>query len=160
VTGLEAVAIYSVLWATFGVGSGWVANRIPACRLDGDTWITKIRPFEDRGSWYARHLRVRVWKRRLPEAGALFQGGVSKASLPGFGRTELETFARETRRAELVHWANVGFGATFLVWNPWPIGALMVLFGLVAHLPFVVVQRYNRARAMFLLERVSPGLVR
>jgi len=38
------------------------------------------------------------------------------------------------------------FGFTFFLWNAWPIGVVMAIFGIVVHGPFIVVQRYNRAR--------------
>ena len=62
----------------------------------------------------------------------------------------LERFAAETRRAELVHWVNAAAGPLFLVWCPPVIGAVMVVFGPVVHLPFVCIQRSNRAQ----IERV------
>ena len=50
---------------------------------------------------YRRWLRINRWKDRLPEAGALFAGGVSKRQLPSYDVAGLELFVRETRRAEL-----------------------------------------------------------
>lgn len=157
---LTLVLVYSALWAGFGVASGWVASKVPAHRLDHDGPVTRIRRFEHRGRWYDRHLRLRVWKDRLPEAGSWF-GGASKATMTSFDHAGLESFATETRRAELVHWANVAFGFTFFAWNGWGIGVVMVVFGTVVHLPFVLVQRYNRARIEYLLDRarvVPPTL--
>ncbi len=157
---LIRVLSYSVLWAVFGVGSGWLANRCPDRLFAGDSAATRIRPFEQDGRWYDRHFHLRAWKSRLPEAGALFKNGVSKASLPGFGPADLEVLARETRRAEWVHLANIGFGCTFVVWQPWNVAVVMAVFGLVVHLPFVLVQRYNRARVLHVLDRWHRRVVR
>ena len=151
------IAWYSVLWASFGIGSGWLVNRVPPSALDHDTFLTRLRPFERRGFWYDRHLRVRVWKDRLPEAGAMFRGGASKATLPGFGPAQLGAFVIETRRAEYVHWANAVFGLTFVPWSPWTVSVVMIAFGLVVHLPFVIVQRYNRARLRYVLSRSTAS---
>lgn len=145
-----AVLVSSVAWAVIGVVSGFVVSRIPVARLDHDNWLTRPRRFEDDGRFYERRLRIRLWKDRLPEAGALFPGGRSKKQLGGRSDAALERFAAETRRAELVHWVNAAAGPLFLVWCPPVIGAVMVVFGPVVHLPFVCIQRSNRAQ----IERV------
>jgi glycosyl-4,4'-diaponeurosporenoate acyltransferase len=146
-----SVLAFSLAWATFGVGSGWLVNRVPLRCLDHDGWLTRPRPFEDRGRWYDRHLRVRWWKDRLPEAGGWFRGGVAKDRIRSFRTEDLERLTAETRRAEWVHWANVGFGFTFAAWTDPPVAGIMVAFGLATHLPFVIVQRYNRARLLHVL---------
>lgn len=148
---VASVAAYSVAWAAFGVASGWLVNRVPLRWIDHDGWLTRTRAFEARGRWYDRHLKVRWWKDRLPEAGGWFRGGVAKDRIRSFRRADLERLAAETRRAEWVHWANVAFGWTFLAWTEPLVGGVMVVFGAAAHLPFVVVQRYNRARLVHVL---------
>jgi glycosyl-4,4'-diaponeurosporenoate acyltransferase len=145
-----AVLVSSAAWAVIGVTSGWAVSRIPLRRLEHDTWLTRPRRFEDHGRVYERRLRIRRWKDRLPEAGGVFRGGTSKRHLGGASDAALERFAAETRRAELVHWINACAGPLFLIWCPWGLGLVMVAFGLAAHLPFVVIQRSNRAR----IERV------
>lgn len=145
-----AIAVSCVAWAVIGVISGYGLHRVAVTRFDHDTWLTRLRPFEDDGAWYQRHLRIRAWKDRLPEKGDLFRGGFSKRHLPGRSSEQLRRFVAETRRAETVHWVNLGSGPLFLLWCPPLLGAVMVVFGVVAHLPFVLVQRYNRGR----LERV------
>ena len=144
--------LYSAAWATFGVVSGWVVTRIPARRLSADRGLLRLRAFEQRGRVYERWTGVRRWKGWLPDAGSWF-GGPPKARLAALDRPALISYARETRRAEIVHWANVAFGPTFFLWQGWEIGLVMTVFGLVVHLPFVVVQRYNRARVTHVLGR-------
>lgn len=151
---LVEVAAYSAMWAGFGISSGWVASRLPERYVDHDSWLTRLRPFEERGRWYDRRLRVRWWKDRLPEAGALF-GGVAKDRLVSFDAAALDGFVGETRRAELVHWANVAFGFTFVAWTEPTVAIVMAVFGVVVHTPFVVVQRYNRARLVHVVAEQS-----
>ena len=96
-------------------------------------------------------LGVRRWKDHLPEAGALFPGGVSKRQLPPGEDGGVGRFVVETRRAELGHWASLACLPLFPLWNP-PIGvAVVVAYGLAANLPCIVVQRYNRGRGQRLL---------
>lgn len=154
--GDTATVVWSVVaWTVFGTVSGYLVTLVPSARLDHDTWLTRLRPWEDRGRWYDRRLGVRRWKDRLPELGALFPGGRSKRHLGGRDGDALTAFMVETRRAELVHWCNLAVGPVFLLWCRPLIGAAMVVFGVAAHSPFIVVQRFNRGRAAEILERRS-----
>lgn len=148
-----AVVASSAAWAGLSVAVGYVAHRLPPSRFDHDTWLTRLRPVERDGRVYERRLRIRRWKPWLPEAGDLFDGGFSKATLRARDDAHLERFVAETRRAEVTHWALLACGPLFLVWTPPWIGAVMVAFGVVANLPCLLAQRYNRARLQRVLAR-------
>lgn len=141
---VPAVVVNSAVWAAWGTAVGLAASRLPARMVGRDGWITRIRGWERDGRIWDR-IRVRSWKDRLPEAGALF-GGVSKRSLPARNRDGLGLMAAETRRAELCHWAVMAAGAAMPLWSPGWVTAVMLLYALVANAPFIVIQRYNRAR--------------
>ncbi|HEX2574723.1 MAG TPA: hypothetical protein VHK88_00150 [Aquihabitans sp.] len=149
---LAILAANVALWAVAHAGSGYVAHRLPLDRLQRDGPLLRLRAVERGGRLYER-LGIRRWKDRLPEAGALFRDGLSKRSLPG-GRAEgLERFAAETRRAERGHWLSLTCLPLFVLWNP-PVGvALMVAYGVLVNLPFIAIQRYNRARVQRVLAR-------
>jgi glycosyl-4,4'-diaponeurosporenoate acyltransferase len=133
-------------WALIHAGTGYAAHRLrPEC-LETDDWLLRVRPFEPA---VYRRLRVRRWKDRLPEAGALFTGGISKRHLPD----SLAVFVRETRRAELAHWWAVAASPVFALWNPLSGVALMVGYGVAVNAPFIAIQRHNRHRAQRLLTR-------
>ena len=44
-------------------------------------------------------------------------------------------------------------GPLFVLWNPPLAAGLLIGYGVVANLPFIVIQRYNRFRTQALLER-------
>ena len=98
-------------------------------------------------------MRINRWKDALPEAGALFAGGVSKRELPALDKSGLELFVRETRRAELGHWWAMLAGPVFMLWNPPAIAAVLIGYGIAINLPFIAIQRYNRFRTEPLLRR-------
>lgn len=150
---LAAVAVLSACWVAVGLGTGWVGHRLGLKRVDHDTWVTRPRAFEQGGRFYERRLRIRSWKDRLPEGGATFRGGFSKARIEGRSEAHLLRIAAETRRAEYVHWANAAAGPLFIVFQPLWIVGVMTAFGLVVHLPFIAIQRYNRARLQRTLAR-------
>ncbi len=140
-------------WGVFHAATGYAAHRLDDRRLARDGWLLRLRPFEAGGGWYRRHLRIGRWKDRLPEAGALFAGGVSKRRVPAYDEASLRLFARETRRAELAHWWAMWCSPLFLLWNP-PLPAVLLLaYGVAVNLPFIAIQRYNRARITALLSR-------
>jgi len=98
---LLIVLIDAGVWASWSALCGYVAHRIPASRLARDRGLLRIRGFEAGGRFYERWLRIKRWKDRLPEAGALFRGGFSKRRVMATDPVYLERFAVETRRAEL-----------------------------------------------------------
>lgn len=140
-------------WGLFHAVTGYAAHRLSDQRLSRDGWLLRPRPFERGGRWYRRRLKINRWKDKVPEAGDLFAGGVSKRQLPAYGADGLKLFVRETRRAELAHWWAMGCGLSFVLWNP-PIAAtLLVGYGVAINLPFIAIQRYNRFRTQALLLR-------
>lgn len=150
-----------VTWGVWSSVCGFAAHRLPRERLECDQSILRLRRFEAGGRGYERVLRIKRWKDRLPEAGALFRGGFSKRRVERHDRAYLAEFAVATRRAELAHWAIVVLAPTFFAWMPlfgmpWWLATAMFGYGVVANVPCILVQRYNRAR----LERVlrpTPG---
>lgn len=142
-----------VAWGTFHAATGYAAHRLRDERLERDGWLLRQRRFEDGGRWYRRRLRIHRWKDRLPEAGALFAGGLSKRELPSYDAPGLRLFERETRRAELTHWWCMACGLIFILWNPPLAAGLLVTYGVLVNLPFILIQRYNRFRIQSLLER-------
>jgi glycosyl-4,4'-diaponeurosporenoate acyltransferase len=149
---LLLVLLNSAVWAGWSVTVGWAAQRIPPERLEHDGWLTRLRSWERGGRAYER-VGVKRWKDRLPEAGTVFAGGLSKRHLPGRESDDLRRFAAETRRAELVHWGIAALTPAFALWTPQPLLTAMVAYGVLANVPCVVVQRYNRGRVGRVLER-------
>ena len=143
-------------WFLIHSVTGYAAHRLPLRRLQRDGWLLRLRAFEQGGRLYER-LGIRRWKDRLPEAGGVFRGGMSKRQLPTEAEGGLARFAAETRRAELGHWAAMAGGPLFVLWNPPAIAAVMVLYGVAANAPFIAIQRYNRARVARVLGRRSTS---
>jgi glycosyl-4,4'-diaponeurosporenoate acyltransferase len=149
------IAVDVMAWGAFHAATGYAAYRLDESRLSRDGWLLRQRRFEAAGRWYRRRLRIDRWKDKVPEAGGFFRGGVSKRHLPAHDPAGLELFVRETRRAELAHWWAMGCGLLFVLWNS-PLGAtLLIGYGVLANLPFIVIQRYNRFRIHALIERRS-----
>ena len=142
------VVLDAVAWAAWSAVAGWWTGRWtvaggPAAKVDGP--LLRLRPFEAGGGWYQRRLRVKTWKRWLPEAGRAF-GGRSKRHLPPGGEAGLPRFLTECRRAERAHWLILAATPAFALWNPAGLFVAMIVFAGMANVPCLVVLRYNRAR--------------
>ncbi len=148
-----AVGVDATAWFALSVAIGWRAHRLPLAALAHDRALTRLRPWERDGRWYERRLRIGRWKGRLPEGGDVFADGFSKATLRSRTTEHLERFVAETRRAELVHWQLLAASALFGLWNRPALWAAMVAYAIVANLPFIAIQRYNRARLLRILDR-------
>lgn len=149
------VALDVVAWGVAHAGTGYLAHRVPA------GWLAQDRRWFRRRRWeterlYRGALRIARWKDRVPEAGALFAGGISKRRVTGDGEGGLERFVVETRRAELGHVLCAACGPLFVLWNPPPAAVLLVAYGILVNAPFIAIQRYNRMRA----ERVLAARAR
>lgn len=147
------IAVDIAAWGVFHAGTGYAAHRLTGRCLDQDGWLLRPRRFEDSGRWYRRRLRIHAWKDRVPEAGDLFDGGISKARLPSASDGGLKLLIRETRRAELAHWGALACGPVFVLWNPALPAGLLMAYGVLVNLPFIAIQRYNRFRCQELLSR-------
>jgi glycosyl-4,4'-diaponeurosporenoate acyltransferase len=156
-----AVLVDAAVWAGWGTAVGYLAARLPEATFAADGRLTRIRAWERDGRIWER-IRVRRWKQAVPELGSLF-GGVSKRRLPAPGRQGLDRLAAETRRAEMVHWAAALPVFVMPLWNPAWVTVVMVVYAVAANAPFIVIQRYNRARVERILRasraKVPVGVV-
>jgi len=151
---IPTVLIDVAAWGLIHAVTGYLVHRMNNRRLDHDTWLTTPRTWERSGRIYER-VAIRRWKDKLPEAGAIFAGGVSKKSLPASHDSDLLVFATETRRAEVGHFLAAAASPLFFVWNSVPVGVFMVVYGIGVNVPFIAIQRYNRLRIARLLARRS-----
>ena len=140
-------------WAALSFAVGYAMHRRPAEAFASDGLVTAPRSFEAGGRFYERHLAIAAWKDRMPEAGAFFAGGFSKAGLASRDTAHLERYVVETRRAELTHWALVACTPVFALWNPPALVAAQAAYALASNLPCIAIQRYNRSRLERVLQR-------
>lgn len=152
-----AVVLSSLAWFGVSFVVGWWANRWPLERVERTGPVTRLRRWEDHGRWWQRHLAVRRWKDRVPEAGALFSGGYAKRRVPSRATADLRRFRAETIRAERVHWLIWASTPLHALWCRPALLAAMVAFGVAMNAPFIVIQRANRGRIDHLLARRADG---
>ena len=140
--------------AAAGVASHFIGEALPRRRFDPRRFPFAPWPWEKSGKLY-QVLRVRAWKNRLPDMSRVAPDMVRKSvSLTG-SAAEAERVSLETCVAEAVHWALMLLSFIIYLLYPQPLGALLaVLYGL-SHIPFIIIQRYNRPTLVTLAERLK-----
>ncbi len=143
---LWIVVVNVLAWLTIHLGVAYLGMRISSERFNPAGWLFRERKWERGGRVYERFFAIKAWKDLLPDGGALFTQGFRKKSLAGGGRDYFARFLTETCRGEIVHWVVCGSALLFFLWNSWRVGLVMVAYGVVANLPCILAQRYNRLR--------------
>jgi glycosyl-4,4'-diaponeurosporenoate acyltransferase len=146
-----ALVIDGAIWAGWSVAVGWYAALLPMSAVDRDGWVTRLRPWERQGLAYAK-VGIRRWKGRLPDAGR-FGGGRRKQLTGRRDPAEWRIMAAETRRAERVHWLILLAFPVEAALHDGVILIPMAAYAVVANLPCIAAQRYNRGRLAALTEQ-------
>lgn len=123
--------------------------------LSASSGIFKTFEWEKDGEFYNKVFKIKKWKHLLPDGGAATKNGFKKRHIDATSKENLCEFNTESCRAELVHW--------ILIFPFWVIGFIappfvipvMLLYALVANLPCIIAQRYNRPRISKLLAKIE-----
>ncbi len=154
---LEPVLLNIAAWAFFHVLIALLCFAIPlAFFVKPYSWF-RIWGWERQGELWSRWFLVKGWKGRLLDGSLILKRGYAKRTLPGTSLEDLGIFAAETKRAELTHWLSILPAPLFFLWNPAWAGWVMVLYAVLFNLPFIVAQRYNRARIERILKRTMKA---
>jgi glycosyl-4,4'-diaponeurosporenoate acyltransferase len=146
VPGTWAIAVNIAAWLVIHVVVSVSIARVALKSFNPRSWLYRQRTWEKGGRPYKSLLKVKRWKRLLPDGAAVFKAGFRKKRLAGRDAAYVQTFILEACRAELTHWIILAFSAVFFIWNEWWIGLIMIAYGLVANMPCIVAQRYNRIK--------------
>jgi len=138
-------------WFVIHIGVSYIMTHQPLTSFNTGSLLYRKRGWERNGRLYEKIFRLKAWKRRLPDGAAIFKNGFEKKHLKETSKDYLDSFIRETCRAELTHWIVFLFGPVFLIWNLWWVGIVMILYATIANIPCVITQRYNRIR----LQRIA-----
>jgi len=114
-------------WVLWFYIVGFFASKLKDSFLSKDYIFTNLHNFEKDASWFRRSIDLGT-------------------------REQLELFIRETRRAELAHWVMTAGWLITIAFNPlWAI-VFNLIFAHIVNFPCLIIQRYNRARLIKVLE--------
>ncbi|MGD0797010.1 MAG: hypothetical protein ABR910_04720 [Acidobacteriaceae bacterium] len=139
---LALVAINTAGWLFLQLAIAWAATRASSRRFAANNRLFKVRSWEI--SFYRRWLRIRRWKRILPDGAPWVGGSFRKKTLQARHSEHLRQWRIETRRGEFAHWLMLACFPIFFLWNPRWAWSVIVLYAVAANLPCILVQRYNR----------------
>ena len=137
-----------------GIAAHFIGEALPRDRLDPRRPPFAPWRWEQNGRIY-RALGVHLWKDKLPDMSRIAPDMVRKAVPLTASSADAERVARETCVAEVVHWVLMLLSFIIYLLYPRPLGALLaVLYGL-SHVPFIIIQRYNRPTLATLAVRLK-----
>lgn len=140
--------------AVMGVLSHFIGNALPRSWFDPNRPPFAPMKWEKNGKIYDR-LHVHAWKDKLPDTSKVVPGMVRKSiPLNGASYEIAERVAKETCVAELVHWTLLL--CSFLLYFSCPnaIGVIAAVLYALCHVPFIIIQRYNRPTLALLAKRL------
>jgi glycosyl-4,4'-diaponeurosporenoate acyltransferase len=139
------------------LGISWIFTRLSSERFSPQSPLFRHRASEKNGTVYHRVFRIRNWKGFIPDAAPWFDG-FAKGSLGKKYPEYLRNFIRETCRGEAAHYAQIPGILLTLIWNPWPVAAIvMIVYAFLSNLPCILLQRFTRARMRHLLSQIEEG---
>lgn len=141
-------------WLVIHISVSQIIAHPSANVFDPDSWLYRERRWERNGRTYEVFFKTRRWKEILPDGAALFKSGFRKKRLQNVDAGYIQTFIRETCRAEITHWVVFSFAVFFFIWNIWWVGIIMILYALTVNMPCIIAQRYNRIRLTRLLDHL------
>lgn len=140
------IVVNSLAWLFFHLSISLLFMRIPDSYYNKQqTWYEPFE-WEENGAFWQKHLKVKQWKDRLPEASSFIKSMYDKKNINDLSLEALQKFITETKRGEHTHWVSMLPAPLFFLWNPAWAGWLMILYAFFANIPFIIIQRYNRPR--------------
>ena len=131
-------------FATVGILSHIIGESLPRKRFHYDAWPYKPYAWEDDGAFYNRVLRIRRWRRFLPDKSKAVKSMYRKSLGANFSESHVKRLIQESCVAEFVH-LMLALSSPFVFAFMEGKGALFccIAFAL-GNVPFILIQRYNR----------------
>jgi len=154
----ETVLLIFILWPIFQAVSSFICHKIDDKYFSHESFVFRSFPWENDGEIYNRFLKVHHWKKYLPDGGASTKGELKMRHLDFSSDQKMVKFLIASCRAESSHWLSIFPFWVFGFFLP-PIGVFyMSIYALIANLPCIIVQRYNRPRIAKLIKPIKNVL--
>ena len=134
------------LWFILHMGISMALLKIPLATFEKENKWFRVYAWEKEGQFWQKNFNVRFWKDKLPDGATLFKMGFKKKHLRNRNKSYFNEYIAESRRAELNHWLLILPAPLFFLWNPPWASIVIICYALLANIPFIIIQRYNRPR--------------
>jgi glycosyl-4,4'-diaponeurosporenoate acyltransferase len=144
------VMLNVLLWPAIQLGLAWGFTHMPV-----SCFHPPATPAFETVMFYEKFLLIKRWKNQLPDGARWIGEAFTKREMKATDPAYLQRFITETWRAELCHVCAFLFVPLFFLWNPWWGNCVICAYALIANLPCIIAQRYNRIRMRHLLDRMK-----
>jgi len=134
------------IWPVAHVSVSWWALRLDSTKFHSEDFLYRERFWEFGGALYERLFLIKKWKRLLPDGAAMLGVEVSRNINSLLTPTGQQKLFNETMRSELAHWMTMIIGLLLSVFNSFEVWLVMLAYAIVANVPCILAQRYNRIK--------------
>ncbi len=110
--------------------------------------------FEQNGKFYER-FKIKKWKDILPDMSKVRPSMVKKKITHYRELSQFDSLAKEACVAETVHFLLIVFAFPCFVLGGAVWGSICFFVWAIGNIPFIMIQRYNRARILIFLEKLE-----
>lgn len=136
---------HSVYWSVTQLSLSHLFTKVPRSFFSTHHQWFQTFSFEKEGELWNRLFLINRWKRYIPEGEWLNKNVYNKHVLKPLTQESVYKMNIEMRRAELVHWLSI-LPVIVFVKAPKCIKTINILYALLANVPIILTQRYNRPR--------------
>lgn len=138
-----------------GLLSQLIGVKLPRRWFDPNGFPYAVRRWENQGKIYNK-IYVYKWKDSLPDMSRISRRMVRKSITPMQCTSDhVRRLVAETCVAEMVHLVLLLLSPIIYWINPTALGAAIAIVYALSHIPFIIIQRYNRPTLMRLAERLK-----
>ena len=150
---INKLTISLVIFLISTIAISYLSTKLPDKYYSYKHWIFKERNWEKQGRFYQKVFKVKLWKHRVPELADFIKTVFPKKFISEFNSEFLSKYLIESCKAELTHWCIIFSSALFLVYADTSTFIFMFLLASMFNIPFIIIQRYNRPRIIWILKQ-------
>lgn len=139
----------------FSIIITYLSNITPTGIYSRTNWLFRERKWEKNGEVYQQWVKVRHWKKFLPELGDFVKSVFPKKQIKDFSKDYLELYLMECCKSEMTHWCIILSSLLFSLWNELPDAIVIFVIAIILNMPYIIIQRYNRPRIIEAVESID-----
>ncbi len=151
---VQQVFVFLLIAAVLGLLAHWIGEALPRRCFHAERFPYRAFGFEHGGKIYQR-FGIERWKDQLPDKSRFVPSMVKKSVRAVPDSESLLRLVQETCVAECVHWTLLLLSPLFLLFMNRIWGSIATALYALSHIPFIMIQRYNRPRLIKTAQRLA-----